>query len=122
MKVFLPILSACLFVTFAAEALANPLMDKSLPELKTIFDSREGRICGGYRLSVEKGRPNEQKKAECAAYAKSIGIDMASLIDPQAWDRYLSLSQAEQCRELAQQGHNPAYLASQGCPTPAPKK
>jgi len=115
MRVRLLVSLSCAGLLYAGGLLANPLSDKTLPELKTIFDTREGRQCGGYRLSVKESRPDEQKKAVCSAYANSLGLDISSLTDPAVWEKYMDLSQAEQCRQLIQERYSPSYLKSQGC-------
>ncbi|HQQ74169.1 MAG TPA: hypothetical protein PK031_03365 [Pseudomonadales bacterium] len=93
----------------------NPLLTRNLSELNAVFDNRDGRICGSYRTSVQKGNPDTRRGQACAEYAKKLGLTVETLTDDAAWNRYLSLSKEARCTELVKQGSNANYLASQGC-------
>lgn len=110
------ILTSLLAATSVVNAAdTNPLLTRNLTEMNAVFDNRDGRICGSYRTSVQKGNPDMRRGQACAEYAKKLGLSVENLTDDAAWNRYLSLSQEARCTELVKQGNNANYLASQGC-------
>lgn len=115
MKKILILASHLVAISTVNAADTNPLLTRNLMELNAVFDNRDGRICGSYRASVQKGNPDTRRGQACAAYAKSLGLSLEHMTDDAAWNRYLLLSQEAHCEELVKHGSNANYLASQGC-------
>lgn len=114
---------ALLFVTastllMACGAQANPLLTKGYPELKSIFDSKDGRICNKYRTSLAQGAPDVQSQELCSKYASILGMSLKDLTDPKAWDHYQAVKFDHRCKEQLAAGYKADYLVAQGCKFP----